>query len=221
MDNTLRDDVKALMDKGFGDDRILRQILRACDNNEVISNFERGYVHRLVEQHLNRRPPIRKLQMPIAPQKPVDQSSQALVRPTPQIVRRKSNKKFYYIIAIIAILSVISAGVYMLSGPSTSVPTIPSTPPLPDLPIYITTDLRLYSTDDIISISGRSDETGTVMLSIKSPSDIVVWTETVTIKRTGEFATLVIATEEWQETGQYVLFVDDGTRTSNTVFTYR
>ena len=221
MDSTLRDDVKALMDKGFGDDRILRQILRACDNDEVISNFERGYVHKLAELHLDHKLPIRKLQISTAPQKPVDQTSQALVRPTPKIVHRKSNKKFYYIIAIIGILSISAGAAYILSNSSTPIPPIPPAPPLPDLPIYITTDLRSYSIDDIISISGRStSNTDTAMLSIKSPSETIVWTETVAIKDT-EFATLVIATGEWSEMGQYVLLVDDYTRSTSTTFTYR
>ena len=57
MEDSLLDDVKALLDKDFGDDRILKQILRACENNEVISNFERNYVKKLAEKHLGRKPP--------------------------------------------------------------------------------------------------------------------------------------------------------------------
>ena len=58
MDDRLLDDVKALLDKDFGDDRILKQILRACENNEVISNYERNYVKKLAETHLGRKPEI-------------------------------------------------------------------------------------------------------------------------------------------------------------------
>ncbi|KER05536.1 hypothetical protein AAA799E16_01813, partial [Marine Group I thaumarchaeote SCGC AAA799-E16] len=54
--NDLLDDVKALLEKDFGDDRILKQIRRACENNEVISNFERNYVRKLAEKHLGRKP---------------------------------------------------------------------------------------------------------------------------------------------------------------------
>ena len=38
MTDPLIDDVKALLDKEKGDERILKQIYRACENNEVISN---------------------------------------------------------------------------------------------------------------------------------------------------------------------------------------
>ncbi len=222
MESTLRDDVKSLMDKGFGDDRILRQILRACDNDEVISNFERGYVKRLAEQHLNRRPHIHRLQIPTASQKMpnTNTTSQALVRPTPQIVRRKRKTKLYPIIAIIFIAVVAIAVSAYLSLSAT--PAIPPVPQLPDLPLYITTDLQSYNSGDIISISGRSDEIGTVDLSIENPSGVLVWTETVTIKRTGEFATLAIAAgQEWSELGEYTITANDGSRTSNSIFTYR
>ena len=56
MTDPLLDDVKALLDKDFGDDRILKQICRACENNEVISNYERNYVRQLAEKHLGRKP---------------------------------------------------------------------------------------------------------------------------------------------------------------------
>ena len=54
MIDSLHDDVKALLDKDFGDDRILKQIFRACENNEIISNYERNYVRKLSEKHLGR-----------------------------------------------------------------------------------------------------------------------------------------------------------------------
>ena len=44
MSDPFFDDVKELLDKGKGDERILKQIFRACENNEVISNYERNYV---------------------------------------------------------------------------------------------------------------------------------------------------------------------------------
>jgi len=50
MTDSLLNDVKALLDKDFGDDRILKQICRACENDEVISNYERNYVRKLAEK---------------------------------------------------------------------------------------------------------------------------------------------------------------------------
>ena len=54
MADLLADDVKELLEKKMGDERILKQILRACEHDEVISNYERNYVKRLVEKHLLR-----------------------------------------------------------------------------------------------------------------------------------------------------------------------
>ena len=71
MNDPLLDDVKALLDKDFGDDRILKQICRACENNEVISNYERNYVKKLSEKHLGRRPETVQTPPPSVAEKPV------------------------------------------------------------------------------------------------------------------------------------------------------
>ena len=55
-DDLLLNDVNSLLDGDFGDDRILKQIARACKNNEVISNYERNYVQNLVEQYFGKKP---------------------------------------------------------------------------------------------------------------------------------------------------------------------
>ena len=52
MVDTLFDDVNELLAADFGDDRILRQIHRACKNGEVISNYERKYVRDLAARYL-------------------------------------------------------------------------------------------------------------------------------------------------------------------------
>ena len=70
MTDSLLDDVKALLDKDFGDDRILKQIFRACENNEVISNYERNYVRKLAEKYLGKKPEIVQTQIPVI-EKPV------------------------------------------------------------------------------------------------------------------------------------------------------
>ena len=61
MTDSIVDDVQVLLDKELGDKRILGQILRAAQNNEVISNFERNYVNKLVEKYLRPKPPVEKI----------------------------------------------------------------------------------------------------------------------------------------------------------------
>ena len=58
MTDSLLDDVTSLLEGDFGDDRILKQIARACKNNEVISNYERNYVQKLAEQYLGKKSEI-------------------------------------------------------------------------------------------------------------------------------------------------------------------
>ncbi|MDH3834495.1 MAG: hypothetical protein OES34_10110, partial [Nitrosopumilus sp.] len=70
MTDSLLDDVKALLDKDFGDDRILKQICRACENDEVISNYERNYVRKLAEKYLGKRPEVVQTQKPVE-EKPI------------------------------------------------------------------------------------------------------------------------------------------------------
>ena len=58
MQDPILDDAKALLNKELGDKRILEQICRASENNEVISNFERNYVQKLAEKHLGKITPV-------------------------------------------------------------------------------------------------------------------------------------------------------------------
>ena len=70
MSDSLLDDVTSLLNGDFGDDRILKQIARACKNNEVISNYERNYVQKLAEQHLGKKPSSNKKPETITPEIP-------------------------------------------------------------------------------------------------------------------------------------------------------
>jgi len=98
MNDSLLDDVKALLDKDFGDDRILKQICRACENNEVISNYERNYVRKLAEKHLGRKPEIVQTQTsdekPIVIDIPISQiqQPQSLLTEVPRISYSKVKK---------------------------------------------------------------------------------------------------------------------------------
>ena len=86
MTDSLIDDVEALLNGEFGDDRILKQIHRACQNNEVISNFERNYVKNLAEKHLGRKPKIQpqaKPQQTTTPTPPIVNE----IPPTPQKIQ--------------------------------------------------------------------------------------------------------------------------------------
>jgi hypothetical protein len=55
MPEDILDNVKELLNKELGDKKVLEQIKRAAENNEAISNYERNYVAKLIQEI--RKPP--------------------------------------------------------------------------------------------------------------------------------------------------------------------
>lgn len=210
MSDPLFDDVKELLDKEKGDERILKQILRACENNEVISNYERNYVRKLAEKHLGRKPledkPAPKPVVPdvVIPQQPMQ--PQVVYKEPPRA--RTNPKKTKMILGIgAAALAVIALAVVGSAG----LPDFtPSDVTRPDADVQVTgilleLDSSSYKNKDIISISGRSDS-GTVNLSIENQDGTLVWSEQLRTKNNGDFSTLAIAAGPgWEKSGTFTL----------------
>ena len=229
MTDSLLDDVKALLDEDFGDDRILKQICRACENNEVISNYERNYVRQLAEKHLGRKPEFTPT--PSIAEKPsVSDVPASEIQITPQTqslqteVSRTSypkskNKKIMFGIGGLALVIIIAAAV-SFNGISTGT-TINTTSDNISFSLSIQTDLGSYSKKDLISISGVSTSTGVVNLSIKNQNNELVWAEQVSIKNDGRFSTLAIAGGSgWEKSGTYTIIVDDSKETKSATFSF-
>lgn len=230
MIDLLLDDVKALLDKDFGDDRILKQIRRACEHNEVISNYERNYVRKLAEKHLGKKPEF--IQTPSVSEKsivpdvvmPKTQSAyqtQTFQTETPRLSYSKSkNKKMMLIAAGIALI-IIAAVAVSFSDVIDDTPKITS-PTNPVSPSFnIRTDLISYGSKDLISISGMSDTTGTVNLSIENQNNQLVWAEQVSLKSDGRFSTLAIAGGSgWENSGTYTIKVDNGMEIKSSTFSF-
>ena len=233
MNDPLLDDVKALLDKDFGDDRILKQICRACENNEVISNYERNYVKKLSEKHLGRRPETVQTPPPPIAEKPVVpdvilsnnqiQHSQTLQHASTRTSSSnlKSSKIMFgvggVVLAIIIAVGVSFTGIIdtpptnKVETPTTSIPTS----------LSIQTDVSSYGKKDLISISGISDTSGTVNLSIMNQNNELVWSEKVSIKSDGRYSTLAIAGGPgWENSGTYTIKVDNGSETKSGVFSF-
>jgi len=226
MTDSLLDDVKALLDKDFGDDRILKQICRACENDEVISNYERNYVRKLAEKHLGKRPEVVPTQIPVEekpiipdvviPETPPVQKIQTFQPPPPRISSSNSkNSKLMLGIGGVALVIIIAVAA-SFSGVSDVTPTnlISDT-------LLIQTDLSSYDKKDIISISGISDTSGTVNLSIKNKDNILVWAEQVSLKSDGRYSTLAIAGGPgWESSGTYTINIDNGVETKSHTFSF-
>ena len=231
MTDLLLDDVKALLDQDFGDDRILKQICRACEHNEVISNYERNYVRELAEKYLGKKP--QSVQMPAVESKPFVsdpvsteiqpmQQTQTLQTPTPRISYAKSkNTKMMLGIGGGVALVIILAIAVSFSG-ITDNPTnidVPITPQIVSLSIQ--TDLTSYVQKDLISISGMSDTSGDVNLSIENQSGELAWAEQVRLKSDGQFSTLAIAGGPgWERSGTYTITVDNGVEVKSSTFSF-
>ena len=230
MTNPLLDDVKALLDKDFGDDRILKQICRACEHNEVISNYERNYVKKLAEKHLGKKPEFtpsptleEKPSIPdvVMPEIQPIQQTQSFQTEVPRVTYSQSkNKKIMFGIGGLALIIIIAAAV-SFSG-ITNGNTITDTP-INTTPasLSIQTDLTSYNNKDLISISGISDTTGTVNLSIENQKGELVWAEQTSLKSNGQFSTLAIAGGSgWESSGTYTIKVDNDKETKSNTFSF-
>jgi hypothetical protein len=228
MNNSLLDDVKALLDKDFGDDRILKQIYRACENNEVISNYERNYVQKLAEKHLGKRPEIIQTptieQKPIIPDVAIPQTQSIQKMQTFQPEPRKSylktkNSKIMLGIAGLALIIIIAGASSFSFDVTPKVETPTSTVPVT---LSIQSDLSSYNKQDLISISGVSNTSGTVNLSIENPNNELVWAEQVYLKSNGAYSTLAIAGGQgWENSGTYTIKVDNGKETKSITFAFK
>ncbi len=228
MTDSLHDDVKALLDKDFGDDRILKQIFRACENNEVISNYERNYVRKLAEKHLGKAPKVEPTSIveekPIIPDVVIPEipSIQTFQPPPPRISSTSSNNSKIMLGVGVLVLAIIIIAAVSFSGTS-DVSNTPTTSIIETSigTLSIQTDFSSYNKKDIISISGISDTTGSVILSIQTQNNELVWTEKISLKSDGRYSTLAIAGGPgWENSGTYTIKVDNDVETKSSTFSF-
>ena len=225
MSDMLLDDVNSLLDGDFGDDRILKQIARACKNNEVISNYERNYVQKLAEQYLGKKPenvPIEKPETPLIPDVVIPKiepstSSQILES---QTSRNSNSKKLKLFLGFTGIgLVAIIAAVLLVSSNTDSISS-DSLPPI-KIELSVQSDLSSYSQTDLISINGVSVNSKIVNLSITNPNNELVWAEQVSVKSNGKYSTLAIAGGSgWEDSGSYKIKVDNGSEIKSIFFSF-
>lgn len=230
MTDPLFDDVQTLLDKEKGDERILKQILRACENNEVISNYERNYVKNLAEKYLGRLPENledssteEKQTIPnvIVPTTSLQQNIEIPTSMAPQIIQKKpKNPKMLIgvgvvVLAIIIIIGISQSGISMVSDNSKTIDTDSAT-------FSIQTDLSSYQKGDIISISGKSDISEKINISIENQNGQLVWSEQVSVKKDGRFSTLAIAGGSgWDKSGTFTIKVENNEETKSKTFSFK
>lgn len=225
MPDDILDNVKELLNKDIGDKKVLEQIKRAAENNEAISNYERNYVRKLIEDV--RKPPEPKVEIPsekptevLSPQQQVPTVSPQLQTST--IVTHKPRDKTNIKVIIggtaiaVAIIAAVLLGTNEINVGSNAPVTVPSSGLL-DL------DQSSYNEGDIISISGKSKKSlgNTISLSIENPNGELIWVEDITIKESGEYSTLTIAGGSgWENSGTYTLKMKHGNESEQTTFSF-
>ena len=223
MSDMLLDDVNSLLDGDFGDDRILKQIARACKNNEVISNYERNYVQKLAEQYLGKKPLSNKKPETITPEipkieipKPEPLVTTQLSQPTNN--SKSKNSKLFLGFGGITVVIIIAAAFLLSNNTDSSQSNIVSEI---KIKLSVQTDLSSYSKSDLISINGVSQNSNIVNLSILNQNNDLVWAEQVSVKSDGGYSTLAIADGEgWENSGTYNIKVEDGTEIKSIKFTF-
>ena len=223
MSDMLLDDVNSLLDGDFGDDRILKQIARACKNNEVISNYERNYVQKLAEQHLGKKPLSNKKPETITPEipkieipKPEPIVTTQLSQPTNN--SKSKNSKLFLGFGGIAVVIIIATALLLSNNIEPSQSNVVSEI---KIELSVQTDLSSYSKSDLISINGVSQNSNIVNLSILNQNNDLVWAEQVSVKSNGGYSTLAIADGEgWENSGTYNIKVEDGTEIKSIKFTF-
>ena len=230
MTDSLLDDVTSLLDGDFGDDRILKQIARACKNNEVISNYERNYVQKLAEQYLGKQPEITPTKQPeiipptipdvVIPEITPSVQSQTFESPSSRSSKSSSkNSKLILGFGGIALIIIIAA-VAILSSDTSDLFSSNTVSDI-KLELSIQTDLSSYAQTDLISINGISVNSKIVNLSIMNQNNELVWAEQVSVKSDGRYATLAIAGGPgWENSGTYTVNVDDGSEIKSIKFSF-
>jgi hypothetical protein len=233
MSDPILDDVQALLDKEFGDKRILDQILRAAQNNEVISNFERNYVRKLAEKHLGKKPLVEKpsdISKPVIPDvvipSPVTNNQTIQMLSTPPKVTKSNSKNTKIILGVgIAVLALVVIAGASLSGISDLSPTIanPTQTPSTSKSFSIQTDVSSYQRGDIISLSGNSNLSSgnQVYLTIENSNDELVWAEQVNVKSNGQFSTLTFAGGSgWDTSGIFTIKAESDSEQITNTFSF-
>ena len=227
MSDILLDDVNSLLDGDFGDDRILKQIARACKNNEVISNYERNYVQKLAEQYLGKKSQTIPVEKPetvktpdvIMPKIEPTTSSQIFEsKPIRSSNPNSKNSKLFLGFGGIGLVVIIAAVILVSSNTDSISSDLPS--PI-KIELSVQSDLSSYSQTDLISINGVSVNSKIVNLSITNPNNELVWAEQVSVKNNGKYSTLAIAGGSgWEDSGSYKIKVDNGSEIKSIIFSF-
>ncbi len=216
MDSIL-DDVNELLRREKGDVNTLNRIRRAAQQDEVISIHERKYVKDLADAFV--RPQYVEDAVDEPAPEPVHEpepepKGPGRLRRILSKFRPRSKKAILGIAALL--LMVIFVGAAYSAYLAYSGLAVPAAEPID---LIISTDAATYTAGDVISISGVSDYSGELDLSVSDGAGGTVWTETCAIGKGISCTTLLIAGGDGWESGEtYTLKAVHGQLVKETSF---
>ena len=198
-------DLDDLIRHRHGDVKKLREIRDTIRHDNFITTEDKNYVESLITIHLKNQPLDRSLS-----RKQPDTKIKLQPKPTLSSPDLKNNFTFSFssnkklgilggVAAAIAIIVII--GFTGINTPIDS--TVSSTA---SNPLLVNIDQTTYQRADIISISGDTNYTKSVELSIENTNGVKIWKEIINPKNDGQFSTLIIAGGGgWENNGVYTL----------------
>jgi hypothetical protein len=207
------DDIDSLLKSGHGDATRLAKIKAEFQNTKLVSIDDRKYVEGLLarySQASDAKPEkiIKESEKRIVPPPPAPRNPPTLLevkqKPKEEKIPKLEGSKTKLRNVVIAVCATIFAVlVVSFVAMNQDLEAGVTTPEAKALEL----DATSYVRGDIISISGKTKEaTSIATLSITNPSGAQIWSETVTVKPSGAFATLTIAGGDgWDQAGTYTV----------------
>lgn len=210
------DDIDALLKSGHGDSARLAKIKAEFESTKLVSIDDRKYVEGLISRYLQiptepkPEKTIREPEKRIVPPPPPPRNSPTLLEvkqkpkkeeKIPKIEGEKTKLRNIVIAVCATVFAVLVVSFVAMNQDETGGITGPA------ITKTLEIDSTAYVRGDIISISGKTKDTSqTVRLAISNPSNVEIWTETVTVKPSKTFSTLAIAGGDgWDQAGRYTL----------------
>lgn len=210
------DDIDALLKSGHGDSARLVKIKAEFESTKLVSIDDRKYVEGLISRYLQiptepkPEKTIREPEKRIVPPPPPPRNPPTLLEvkqkpkkeeKIPKIEGEKTKLRNIVIAVCATVFAVLVVSFVAMNQDETGGITGPA------ITKTLEIDSTAYVRGDIISISGKTKDTSqTVRLAISNPSNVEIWTETVTVKPSKTFSTLAIAGGDgWDQAGRYTL----------------
>lgn len=240
-------DVEQLIDDNIGNTDVLKQVQRAMQLGEVISEKEHAYVQRLMgtrRAHKTVKPSPEVAGIQEAAErhqemvKAVAPSQKGQLGRIPGLKRltrssseeksgrrvRLSRKKIIvFVIVVVLIVGAAYASTLRTQGSGAQTPVVEA--PLAGfvLPaeVMLGTDQATYSSGDIILVSGKSSPGAQVALEISSGGS-VLWQDSITTDSDGTYSTITIAGGAgWVGGAAYSVTATDAAKTHSAEFSFR